>query len=113
MPTKVVFTSKHTQGSKTFSQGETAKLSNSLAQRLIKEGKCFRSDVPGAEEKIQEQKQKAKVQEKIEGFPVLAKQLVPRLKMESDPKVLEYFLNDTRKSVQDAAEERLRVLAED
>lgn len=106
MPTKVKFIYPHKQGTNEFKAGDFAKLSNDLAKRLIEKGKCVRYAGKTAQEDLVAQTKKNKLADKIESYPTNAKGIIQKLKTETDPEILDHFINDDRDTVQKAAQLR-------
>jgi len=104
----VRFLQFHSHGSLFFRKGEVVKLGRQLAKRLVKQGIAVPTEKGAAQELMAAKKQVENAKQVIEEYPESAKDIIKRLRSETNENVIRYFTDDPRTTVSNAAKQRLK-----
>lgn len=107
---KVKFIKEHELGSNTFNVGSSYEIVNSLAELWIEEGFCELDNsvpLPKETEETEEVELDEDGEDVLDSLPDAAADLVKAIKTVTNVYALEELATDDRKTVKEAAEERL------
>jgi len=107
---KIVMTKSHRHGNTIYSKGQQLVVTRNLRNEFLKKGVATEGNFVSSTEKVAEEKQKQEYAEKIESYPDSAKEIRSELSRELNKEVIETFCKDERKTVREAAFERLAQL---